>query len=130
APERRTSGACKAARRRRPVGFTLAAKRRTRNEVLLTIVAKLADFTCRAAWEDLSESARQQLLIRVLDSLACALGALGADPVERVAEHLRAVGGAETCTLIGLGRSAPDRAALWNGFLVRYLDFNDSYLAP
>src|SRR5690606_28294929 len=78
----------------------------------------------------LSESARQQLLVRVLDSLACALGALGADPVERVAEHLRAVGGAETCTLIGLGRSAPDRAALWNGFLVRYLDFNDSYLAP
>ena len=24
----------------------------------------------------------------------------------------------------------PDRAALYNGFLVRYLDFNDSYLAP
>jgi len=32
--------------------------------------------------------------------------------------------------LIGGGRTAPDRAALYNGFLVRYLDFNDSYLAP
>jgi 2-methylcitrate dehydratase len=32
--------------------------------------------------------------------------------------------------LIGGGRSAPDRAALANGALVRYLDFNDSYLAP
>jgi hypothetical protein len=27
-------------------------------------------------------------------------------------------------------RTAPDRAALFNGALVRYLDFNDSYLAP
>jgi hypothetical protein len=30
----------------------------------------------------------------------------------------------------GGGQSAPDRAALLNGALVRYLDFNDSYLAP
>ena len=33
------------------------------------------------------------------------------------------------CTLISGGRSAPDRAALYTGALVRYLDFNDSYLA-
>jgi len=31
--------------------------------------------------------------------------------------------------LIGGGKTAPDRAALYNGALVRYLDFNDSYLA-
>jgi 2-methylcitrate dehydratase len=31
--------------------------------------------------------------------------------------------------LIGGGRSAPDRAAFFNSALVRYLDFNDSYLA-
>ena len=30
----------------------------------------------------------------------------------------------------GWARRAPDRAALYNGALVRYLDFNDSYLAP
>ena len=27
------------------------------------------------------------------------------------------------------GRTSPDRAALYHGVLVRYLDFNDSYLA-
>ena len=31
--------------------------------------------------------------------------------------------------MIGDGRTAPDRAAFYNGALVRYLDFNDSYLA-
>jgi 2-methylcitrate dehydratase len=30
----------------------------------------------------------------------------------------------------GGGATAPDRAALYNGALVRYLDFNDSYFAP
>src|SRR5205807_9485531 len=39
-------------------------------------------------------------------------------------------GGTGHCTLIGGGRTAPDRAALYNGALVRYLDFNDSYFAP
>jgi 2-methylcitrate dehydratase len=61
----------------------------------------------------MSHSARDQLLIRVLDSLACAFGALVADPVNRVGEHVRSFGGAKICTLIGTGRSAPDRAALW-----------------
>jgi 2-methylcitrate dehydratase len=40
------------------------------------------------------------------------------------------LGGRPLCTLIGGGRTSPDRAALYNGTLVRYLDFNDSYLAP
>src|SRR5262249_46796657 len=31
---------------------------------------------------------------------------------------------------IGGGRTAPDRAAFFNGALVRYLDYNDAYLAP
>jgi 2-methylcitrate dehydratase len=33
------------------------------------------------------------------------------------------------CTLIGGGKTAPDRAAFVNGALVRYLDFNDSFLS-
>src|SRR5690606_4753928 len=62
--------------------------------------------------------------------MACALGALGSDPVRKLEAHVRDFGGAERATMIALGRSAPDRAAFYNGFLVRYLDFNDSYLAP
>jgi 2-methylcitrate dehydratase len=33
------------------------------------------------------------------------------------------------CSLIGGGLTAPDRTAFYNNALVRYLDFNDSYLA-
>ena len=38
-------------------------------------------------------------------------------------------GGNGICTLIGGVRTAPDRAAFYNSAMVRYLDFNDGYLA-
>jgi hypothetical protein len=50
--------------------------------------------------------------------------------VHDVRQQVREFGGAPLATLIRAGRTAPDRAALYNGDLVRYLDFNDSYLAP
>lgn len=46
-----------------------------------------------------------------------------------VREQIEEFGGAPLATLIGGGKTAPDRAALYNGSLVRYLDYNDSYLA-
>ncbi|MDQ3943567.1 MAG: MmgE/PrpD family protein [Actinomycetota bacterium] len=78
----------------------------------------------------MSDQARQALKTRVLDSLGCAIGALGAEPVRMVRDLVDDFGGKPRCTLIGGGMTAPDRAALYNGALVRYLDFNDSYLAP
>lgn len=95
----------------------------------MTISQELASFIVNARYEDLSEAARLQLKIRVLDSLGCAIGALGGTPIQYLRRQLEDFGGNEHCTLVGGGRTAPDRAALYNSALVRYLDFNDSYLA-
>jgi 2-methylcitrate dehydratase len=95
-----------------------------------TQVEELAQFVCRSRWDEISEPAREQLRLRALDSLGVALGALDGEPVAMIREQVQEFGGAPLCTLIGGGKSAPDRAALYNGGLVRYLDFNDSYLAP
>jgi 2-methylcitrate dehydratase len=95
-----------------------------------TRVEQLADYVCSARFQHISEAAREQLKLRVLDSLGVALGALDGEPVAMVREQVQEFGGAPLCTLIGAGKSAPDRAAFYNGALVRYLDFNDSYLAP
>lgn len=96
----------------------------------MAVADELAAFTVGADISDMSADAVEQLQIRVLDALGCALGAVDAGPVRRLAEHIDDMGGNPRCTVLGLARSAPDRAALYNGFLVRYLDFNDSYLAP
>jgi len=95
----------------------------------MPLVNELAEFVVKASFEDLSEQARDQLKIRVLDAAGCAVGALDGEPVRMVREQLEDFGGEGRCTLVGGGRSAPDRAALFNGTLVRYLDYNDSYLA-
>lgn len=95
----------------------------------MTLVEQLAAFVVNASYEQLSEAARQALKIRLLDSIGCAIGALNGEPIEMIRAHLNDFGGVERCTLIGGGRSAPDRAAFYNSALVRYLDFNDSYLA-
>jgi 2-methylcitrate dehydratase len=95
-----------------------------------THVERLGAFAANASFDQLSEGAVEALKLRVLDSLGTALGALGAEPVALVRRQVEDFGGAPHCSLIGGGRSAPDRAALLNGALVRYLDFNDAYLAP
>jgi 2-methylcitrate dehydratase len=111
----------------------------------MTQAEELAAFVVRASYGGLSEAARAQLKIRVLDALGCAIGALEAEPIRMLRAQLEDFGGAGLCSLIGGGasadaqgrpeqgrkggRAAPDRAALYNSALVRYLDFNDSYLA-
>jgi 2-methylcitrate dehydratase len=96
----------------------------------VTTVERLAQFVVERSWDDLSEEARLELKIRILDSLGCALGALDARPVRAIRAQVEEFGGRPLCTLIGGDATAPDRAALSNGALVRYLDFNDSYFAP
>lgn len=96
----------------------------------MTQVEQLAKFVIQASYEDLSAAARQQLKIRIVDSLACALGALEGEPIQKLRTYLHEVGGSDSCTLIATQeRASPDRAAFYNGALIRYLDYNDSYLA-
>ncbi|HZR44393.1 MAG TPA: MmgE/PrpD family protein [Ktedonobacteraceae bacterium] len=95
----------------------------------MTQVERLAAFIVGKTYEDLSAEACQQLKIRVLDALGCAIGAIEGPPVKLIRDQLDDFGGNPLVSLIGGGKTAPDRAALYNSALVRYLDFNDSYIA-
>jgi 2-methylcitrate dehydratase len=95
----------------------------------VTQAEELAAFVKRISYGDLSAEACQQIKIRVLDALGCALGALEAEPIRMIKNQIEDFNGSGLCTLIGGGRSAPDRAAFHNGALMRYLDFNDAYIA-
>jgi len=93
------------------------------------IVHELATFVKNASYHDLSDEAKKQLKIRLLDSLGTAIGAIEGPPVKFIRAMIEDFGGSEMSSLIGGGKTTPDRAALYNSGLVRYLDFNDSYLA-
>jgi 2-methylcitrate dehydratase len=95
----------------------------------MTRVEQLAAFVARASYEDLSEEASRELKIHVLDALGCAIGAIEGAPIRMLRLQLEDFGGNPLVTLIGGGKTATDRAAFYNSALVRYLDYNDSYLA-
>lgn len=93
----------------------------------MTCAEELAAFVTQRSFDDLSDRERTQLKIRILDSLGCAIGAMNGEPIRMLREQIPESD--DVCTLIGGGRASADRAAFYNGALVRYLDFNDSYLA-
>jgi 2-methylcitrate dehydratase len=95
----------------------------------MTAVERLASFAVSTPYEELSEASREQLKIRVLDTLGCAIGAIDGAPVRLIASQTPESTAERTCTLLGGSHAEPDRTAFYNGALARYLDFNDSYLA-
>src|ERR671910_3098269 len=80
----------------------------------MTEVEQLAAFVCEVSASQLSKAARGQLKTRVLDSLGVAIAALEAEPIGMIRAHLDEFGGTPLATLIGGGRTAPDRAAFYN----------------
>jgi 2-methylcitrate dehydratase len=90
----------------------------------------IARFALRARYDDLTPERRERLKVSVLDSLACAVNALGAPPLEACRAQAEEFGGnGDRCTRIGGGRSNPIDTAFYNTALIRYVDFMDSYLA-
>jgi len=64
----------------------------------------------------------------ILDTLACAAGALKSEPAAIVSGVARALGGNAQATIIGSGgKTSCALATLVNGTLIRYLDNNDYY---
>ncbi len=89
----------------------------------------IAKFASRVTYEDLTPERRERLKVSVLDSLACAINAVGVPPTVACLEQAKQFGGSDArCTLIGGGKANVVYAAQYNTALVRYIDFMDSYL--
>jgi 2-methylcitrate dehydratase len=94
-----------------------------------TLAERLAAFALDTRFEDLPSSVVAEARRRLVDSTACAVGALDA-PAPGIARRVAArFQGAPSVHLIGGGSSAPDWAAFANGVQIRYLDCNDTYLS-
>lgn len=96
---------------------------------MATEIHQLAKFVTDARFEMISNEAKDELKKRLLDSMGVAIRALSGEPVKYISQLFDAFGGNSLATFIGGGKSSPERVAFYNSALVRYLDFNDSYLA-
>ncbi len=91
---------------------------------------RLAHYTQSLRFKDLPGDVVHEVKRRILDSLGCAFGAWTAAPC-RIARDMalaaKVPGGA---TVWGTNhKTLPDLATFANGAMVRYLDFNDTYLS-
>ncbi len=96
----------------------------------MTLAEQLADYVHSTNYQDVPENVVHETKKRIVDSLGCAIGAFNADPVRisrKVAEASRITQGS---TLFGTRKkTTPELAAFVNGIMVRYFDYNDTYLS-
>lgn len=92
----------------------------------------IAEYATAFSYTDLSEAAVDAAERLTLDSIGCCLGAFPSPPSKRLRGLYGDIGGAadETATVIGSGRTTRlEYAGLINATLVRYLDYNDTYIS-
>jgi 2-methylcitrate dehydratase len=96
----------------------------------LDLAENLARYAHGLGWGDLGPETVAEMKLRVADALGCAVGAYDEPPpriARSVALETSRAGGS---TLIGTGKkTSPDLAAFVNGLMIRYFDFNDTYLS-
>jgi len=96
----------------------------------LNLAEQLADYVHSINYQDVPENVVHETKKRIVDSLGCAVGAFNADPVKISRKVAEASRDSQGSTLFGTRRkTTPDLAAFVNGIMVRYFDYNDTYLS-
>jgi 2-methylcitrate dehydratase len=94
------------------------------------VTEKLTSWTCSRRFDELPHSVGHEVKRRLIDSLGCALGAYNSSPARIAREMASRSTFAKGASVLGLStRTSPDLASFANGIMVRYLDYNDTYLS-
>ena len=96
----------------------------------MNLAERLSDYSCRLTYEDLGGRTILEAKKRVVDALGCAVGAFDAPPVKAARAYVSKASGSGRSTIFGTGKkTTPDVATFVNGLMIRYFDFNDTYLS-
>jgi 2-methylcitrate dehydratase len=96
----------------------------------MTLARRLADYAHDLRPDRIPAAVIHEAKRRVIDALACGLAAVHEVPLTAVRRAMGRLAPAGRATILGTGeRTAPDLAAFVNGYMVRYLDYNDTYLS-
>ncbi len=90
---------------------------------------RMAEYAVGLRFEDLPGPVVHEVKRRFIDSFATAVGAMKADAYLYAKRCAARVQSQPDAAMIGGGRSSPEWATFVNGLLIRYLDYNDTYLS-
>src|SRR3989442_6946819 len=96
----------------------------------MTLARDLAEYVSSVDYGDLGNETVMEVKRRILDSIGCAIGAYAERPVgiaRSVSGNVQATRGA---SILGTGKkTSVDVATFVNGIMIRYFDYNDTYLS-
>jgi 2-methylcitrate dehydratase len=96
----------------------------------MELARRLAEYALAVRFEDLDERTVREMKARVIDALGCAIGAYSEEPAVFARRLAAKAGGGGPATLLGTASgAAPPIATFVNGLMIRYFDFNDTYLS-
>jgi 2-methylcitrate dehydratase len=95
----------------------------------IPLANRLADYAQRLRFEDLPSPVVHETKRRFIDSFATAVGAMDADAFAIARRCAGRHSGQPPATLLGGGQSSVEWTTFVNGLLIRYLDYNDTYLS-
>ncbi len=90
---------------------------------------RLAEYAHRLRFEDLPPPVVHETKRRFIDSFATAVGAMDSDAAAIARRVALRQSGQPAAGLLGGGQSNLEWATFHNGLLIRYLDYNDTYLS-
>ncbi|MBA4188557.1 MAG: MmgE/PrpD family protein [Planctomycetaceae bacterium] len=94
-----------------------------------TLASRLATYAAGLTFDKLTKEAVHETKRRVIDSFATAVGAMPAEAYHIARKCALRVSGNPGASILGGGSSSIEWATFVNGLLIRYLDFNDTYLS-
>ncbi len=93
------------------------------------LAERFADYATSLKFESLPADVVHETKRRFIDSFATAVGAMDADAYGIARKCAQRVSSKPGASLLGGGQSSIEWATFVNGLLIRYLDFNDTYLS-
>ncbi|MDE1852926.1 MAG: MmgE/PrpD family protein [Thaumarchaeota archaeon] len=94
----------------------------------MELAGRLAEYALSTKYQQLDARTARETKARIVDALGCAIGAFDEEPIgvaRRVVGNERG-----PSTILGTSsHSSPSLATFVNGLMVRYFDFNDTYLS-
>src|SRR5262245_43005675 len=94
-----------------------------------TLAHRLAAYAAGLTFDKLTREAVHETKRRFIDSFATAIGAMPSDAARIARTCASRVSSNPGASMLGGGRSSVEWATFVNGLLIRYLDFNDTYLS-
>ena len=96
----------------------------------MNVAESLASYAESLDFTSLPEATVHETKKRIVDSLACGIGAFNAEPVRIARETAVEAANPRGATVLGTRKkTTADLAAFANGMMVRYFDYNDTYLS-